>query len=54
MKSKRKKPAKAAKAHVRAETWQNMTVIAHAFVPHPDTSKPFCAECGWPRGNHLA
>jgi len=55
MKSKRKKPVKPAKALLaRAETWQNMTIIAHAFVPHPDATKPYCAECGWPRENHLS
>ena len=54
MKRKRK-PPKPRAAHVllkRAEDWQNVTVIAHPFKPHHDPGKPYCAECGWPRGNH--
>lgn len=56
MKAKAKKAVakKEAKARVRGETWQNMTVIGHAFQAHPDATKPYCAVCGWPQGNHMS
>lgn len=53
MKKRKAKKSKATRQLMqKPDTWGNMTVIGHRYQPHPDPGKPYCADCGWPAGNH--